>query len=173
MTPDMNVKRTVLFTLLIAALCCTALASCHKKEEEAAQEQTEQQQQIQQSVFLQPSDSLRWLSYLGFSPQDTALAYLMLGTLYLANKYPRQALNYLETASRYDVARPIIYLNIGCAYNDLGDYAKAIEAFQMFVQRDPGSILSQEIFRIVEKYRSLQSNPDTAQMPLAADSTLR
>ena len=172
MTADINVKRTVLFTLLIPGLLCATLASCHKKKEEAAQEQA-QQQQVQQSVFIQPSDSLRWLGYLGFSPQDTALAYLMLGTLYLANKYPEQALNYLEIASRYDIERPIIYLNIGCAYSDMGNYEKATEAFQMFVQRDPGSILSQEIFRIVEKYRSIRSSADTSKMPAGPDITPR
>jgi tetratricopeptide (TPR) repeat protein len=94
---------------------------------------------------------------LGFAPQDTALAYLMMGALYLANDAPEGALYYLNIASQYDPDRPVIYLNLGHTYNKLGDYEKATEAFRTYVQRNPGSILAQEIFRIVEKYQSIQS----------------
>jgi len=147
---------TPIAVLLLAGL---ALSFCSHKTEEAKEEKAEEQVEAQSS-FTQPADSLRWEGYLSFSPQDTALAYIMMGALYIVNKYPEEALHYLSIASTYDIDRPVIYLNMGYAYNLMGDYEKATENFRLFVQRDPGSILSQEIFRIVEKYRSLSSVTD-------------
>ncbi|MBW7995553.1 MAG: hypothetical protein FVQ81_03055 [Candidatus Glassbacteria bacterium] len=146
--------------ILVAALLA-ALAGCGGGEQETA-EDTEQEQlaeEVELSTFIQRTDSLRWLSYLSFSPQDTALAYVMVAALFLSNEYPRAALHYLDRAALYDLDRSVIYLNMGYAYNMLGDFEKAAESFSMFVQRDPGSILSQEIFRIVEKYRAIASQP--------------
>ncbi|HLA40817.1 MAG TPA: hypothetical protein VJ417_12520 [Candidatus Glassbacteria bacterium] len=142
--------------LLVAGL---ALTFCSKGAEEVKEQKAEKQIEAQ-SDFVQPTDSLRWLNYLSFSPQDTALAYIMMGALYLTNKYPEEAIHYFEIASSYDIDRPMIYLNLGYAYNMIGNYEKATESFRLFVQRDPGSILSQEIFRIVEKYRTLSAESD-------------
>ena len=135
--------------LAVIILVCLALTFCQKEKEEQVVEA--------ESLFRTPSDSTRWLGYLSFAPQDTALAYLMMGALYLANDAPEGALYYLNIASQYDPDRPVIYLNLGHTYNKLGDYEKATEAFRTYVQRNPGSILAQEIFRIVEKYQSIQS----------------
>jgi len=146
--------------LAVTTLACLALTFCQKEKEEGEKE-TEKQPVEAESLFRTPSDSTRWLGYLSFAPRDTALAYLMMGALYLANDAPEGALHYLNIASRYDPDRPVIYLNLGHAYNKLGEYEKAAEAFRTYVQRNPGSILSQEIFRIVEKYRSIQSEEKT------------
>ena len=147
--------------LLLSAgvVFCLALTFCAKKSEEQVEEKKERVK-LEESLFLSRIDSLRWLGYLRSSPEDTALAYLMLGALYLANNLPEQALNYLETASRYDPDRASIYLNIGDAYNRMGEYDKATEAFRRYVQRAPGSPLSREIFRIVEKYHSIESEAE-------------
>ena len=149
---------TLIAMLLLAAM---GLASCSKEAEEEMVEEAAQEQQVEEmSLFIQSADSLRWLNYLGFSPQDTALAFIMMGALYLNNKYPEEAIHYYEVASTYDIDRPVIYLDMGYAYNMMGDIDKATESFRLFVQRDPGSILSQEIFRIVEKYRSLSAESE-------------
>ena len=148
----------VLFGML---LLLTILAGCGGSEDEAGQESQSEQLAAEEpaSLYLQLTDSLRWQGYLAFSPADTALAYVMLAALYLSNRYPEAALHYLEVAGTHDLDRPVIYLNIGYAYSMMGDYDKASEAFHMFVQRDPGSILSQEIFRIEEKFRALANQP--------------
>lgn len=145
--------------LAVITLVSLALTFCAKGEKEGEKD-AEQQAVLAESLFLTPSDSTRWLGYLSFVPQDTALAYLMMGTLYLANDAPEGALHYLNIASDYDPDRPVIYLNLGHAYNNLGEYEKATEAFRTYIQRNPGNILSQEIFRIVEKYRSIQSEDE-------------
>ena len=142
--------------LAVIILVCLALTFCQKEKEESEKGKEEQLVEAE-SLFRTPSDSTRWLGYLSFAPQDTALAYLMMGALYLANDAPEGALHYLNIASQYDPDRPVIYLNLGHTYNKLGEYEKATEAFRTYVQRNPGSILSQEIFRIVEKYKSIQS----------------
>jgi tetratricopeptide (TPR) repeat protein len=151
------VKRSFFLWALLAVLTL-ALAGCGGSGEEevketAAGEQVESMEP--ESIYLQRADSLRWRGYLAFAPQDTALAWIMMASLYLANNYPEAALYYLDLASHFDLDRPVIYLNMGYAYNMLGNYEKAAESFHMFVQRDPGSILSQEIFRIVEKYHAI------------------
>ena len=146
--------------LAVIILFCLALTFCQKEKEEGEKEKEEQLVEAE-SLFRTPSDSTRWLGYLSFAPEDTALAYLMMGALYLVNDAPEGALHYLNLASRHDPDRPVIYLNLGHTYNKLGDYEKATEAFRTYVQRNPGSILSQEIFRIVEKYQSIQSQNKT------------
>jgi|GEM_PF-6411213 len=145
--------------LALITLVSLALTFCEEEKKEGEKD-TEQQTVVAESLFLTPSDSTRWLGYLSFAPQDTALAYLMMGALYLANDAPEGALHYLNIASEYDPERPVIYLNLGHAYNNLGEYEKATEAFRTYIQRNPGGILSQEIFRIVEKYRSIQSETE-------------
>ena len=146
--------------LALITLICLALTFCEKEKEEAGEE-TEQPAAAAESLFLAQPDSTRWLAYLSFAPEDTALAYLMMGALYLANDAPEEALHYLDIASGYDPDRPVIYLNLGHAYNKLGEYEKAAEAFRTYAQRNPGGILSQEIFRIVQKYRSIQSENES------------
>lgn len=153
-------KRRIFNILAVITLLCLALTFCQKEKEEGEKEKEEQLVEAE-SLFRTPSDSTRWLGYLSFAPQDTALAYLMMGALYLANDAPEGALYYLNIASQYDPDRPVIYLNLGHTYNKLGDYEKATEAFRTYVQRNPGSILSQEIFRIVEKYQSIQSQNES------------
>jgi len=151
-------KTKILNILTALTLVCLVLTFCGEEEKkEESQPGLEDQPREAESLFITPSDSSRWLGYLSFAPEDTALAYLMMGALYMANDAPEGALHYFNIASEYDPDRSVIYLNLGHAYNDLGDYEKAAEAFQMYVQRNPGSILSQEIFRVVEKYRSIQS----------------
>ena len=146
---------------LAVAVMLAALAGCGGDEQQDEEQAGEGQEQVEEnlSVYLQSADSLRWLNYLSFSPQDTALAWIMMASLYLANEYPEAALHYLVEATRYDLDRPVIYLNMGYAYNMMGDFEKATEAFSMFVQREPSSLLSQEIFRIVEKYRAIENQP--------------
>jgi tetratricopeptide (TPR) repeat protein len=153
--------KRILATAAIALALASIAGGCGAEEKADREEQAEEEALAAEelSVFLQPADSLRWLNFLTFSPQDSALAWVMMASLYLSNEYPRAALHYLQEASRHDLDRPVIYLNMGYAYNMLGDTEKATEAFSMFVQRDPGSILSQEIFRIVEKYRALDNHP--------------
>ena len=153
-------KRRIFNILAVITLLCLALTFCKKEEEQGEKEKEKQVVEVE-SLFRAPSDSTRWLGYLSFAPQDTALAYLMMGALYLANDAPEGALYYLNLASRYDPDRPVIYLNLGHTYNKLGDYEKATEAFRTYVQRNPGGILSQEIFRIVEKYQSIESQNET------------
>ncbi len=153
--------KRVLATTAVALALAAAVAGCGGEDKAGDGESTEEEILAAEelSIYLQSADSLRWLNYLSFSPQDTALAWVMMASLYLSNEYPEAALHYLREASRYDLARPVIYLNMGYAYNMMGDTEQATEAFSMFVQRDPGSILSQEIFRIIEKYRAINNQP--------------
>ena len=152
-------KPRIFNLLVVIAVVSLALTFCEEEKKEGEKD-TEEQSVVAESLFLTPSDSTRWLEYLSFAPQDTALAYLMMGTLYLANDAPEGALHYLNIASEHDPDRPVIYLNLGYTYNNLGEYEKATEAFRTYIQRNPGNILSQEIFRIVEKYRSIQSETE-------------
>ena len=152
-------KPRIFNLLVVIAVVSLALTFCEEEKKEGEKD-TEEQSVVAESLFLTPSDSTRWLEYLSFAPQDTALAYLMMGTLYLANDAPEGALHYLNIACEHDPDRPVIYLNLGYTYNNLGEYEKATEAFRTYIQRNPGSILSQEIFRIVEKYRSIQSETE-------------
>ena len=157
----MNYFAKITIALLLS---CSVFSSCAEEEkEEIVEEEVVEVQVEAQSDFISSADSLRWLRYLSLSPQDTALAFIMMGALYLTNKYPEEALHYLDIASIYDINRPVIYLDMGYAYNMLGDYENATESFRLFVQRDPGSILSQEIFRIVEKYRSITTETDISE----------
>jgi tetratricopeptide (TPR) repeat protein len=114
----------------------------------------------QKSYFSIPEDSLRWQEYLRTSPSDTSRAFLMLGVLYLANDLPRVALAYFQAAQEYDPDRPIIHLNLADTYNRLGDYPKATIAFHEYIVKAPANPLTPEIFRIIEKYRSLESEKD-------------
>lgn len=143
------------------ALALAAAAGCGGEDKSSGGDLGEEEILAEEglSIYLQPADSLRWLNYLSFSPQDTALTWVMMASLYLSNEYPEAALYYLREASRYDLARPVIYLNMGYAYNMMGDSEQAVDAFNMFIQRNPGSILSQEIFRIIEKYRTIENQP--------------
>ena len=156
---------------LIAALLliCLAILSCGKTEGKK-EEESKEQAPAEQSLFLSQADSVRWINYLHYAPQDTALAYLLLGSFYLSSGLPDSALDYLNTAARYDPDRSVIYLNIGDAYNQIAKKAPAAErdsifklaadAFHNFILKSPGSILSQDIFRIVEKYHSLESEKE-------------
>ncbi|HUU27910.1 MAG TPA: tetratricopeptide repeat protein [archaeon] len=140
-------------------LICLAFTFCMKKQEEKPKDE-QAELPVQESLFLSQADSVKWLNYLNTASEDTALAYLLLGELYLANNKPDSALGYFETAVSYNPDRAITYLNIGCAYNGMGEYDKAEEAFHKFIEKAPGSIMSQEIFRIVEKYRSIESETE-------------
>ena len=161
------------FTRLVL-VACLSLTSCEKKEAGTADE-TEEQAPEQRSVFVLRSDSIRWVGHLRANPEDTARAFIMLGVLYLANDYPEYSIRYLELADKYDPGRPIIYLNIGDAYNRIGMrmkeaggqdstmktmFTKAEEAFKWYVQRVPRGRATGEIYRIVEKYRSLESEKE-------------
>ena len=160
------------FTLLALA-ACLSLTSCEKKEAGTIDE-TEEQAPEKRSVFVSRSDSIRWVDHLRANPEDTARAFIMLGVLYLANDYPEYSIRYLELADRYDPGRPITYLNLGDAYNRIGMkmkqagkqdsmeimYTRAEEAFRWYVQRVPRGRATEEIYRIVEKYRSLESEKD-------------
>lgn len=158
---------------LIAAimLLCLAFVSCGKKgKEEKKSEAKGQVGEAQQSLFLSQADSLRWEEYLRTATQDTALAYLLLGAFFLSSGKPDSAIGYLETAVRYNPDRAVSYLNIGDAYNRIGlempvekrdsVFKLAAEAFHAYIQKAPGNILSQEIYRIAEKYRSLESEKE-------------
>jgi tetratricopeptide (TPR) repeat protein len=160
---------------LIAAgfLVFLALVSCGKKKEEKKPQQEAMKQvetALEPSLFLSQEDSLNWEEYLRTANQDTSLAYLLLGSFYISSGRPDSALGYLETAARYNPERAIIYLNIGDAYNRIGQkmpvekrdsvFKLAAEAFHIYIQKAPGNILSQEIYRIAEKYRSLESEKE-------------
>ncbi|MBN2290626.1 MAG: hypothetical protein JXQ83_14925 [Candidatus Glassbacteria bacterium] len=162
-------KKITLFLLLAGLL----QAAC-RKEEAGPAEVSPEQEQKRQSVFLTREDSLRWIGHLRSNPEDTARAFIMLGVLYLANDYPEVTVRYLELADDYDPGRPVTYLNLGDAYNRIGMKlgeagkkdsmeimcAKAAEAFKWYVQRVPRSAVTEEIYRIVEKYRSMESEKD-------------
>ena len=161
------VKTECTLLILVAGLL---LAGCGKKDADSSGE-SEEQAPEQQSVFIFKEDSIRWVSHLRANPEDTAQAYIMLGVLYLANDYPEITIRYLTMAERYDPGRAITYLNLGDAYNRIGIrmksegkkdsmeimYKKAEEAFKWYVQRAPRGEVAEEIFRIVEKYKSIES----------------
>ncbi len=152
--------KRLLATAAVVLVLAFAAAGCEGEDKAGQDKLSEEKLAAEElSIYLQPADSLRWFNYLSFSSRDTALAWVMMASLYLSNEYPQAALHYLDEASRYDLDRPVIYLNMGYAFNMMGDTEQASEAFRMFVQRDPGSILSQEIFRIVEKYRAINNQP--------------
>lgn len=109
------------------------------------------------SDFRVPGDSLRWLGYLTASPHDTTRAWLMLGVLYLANDHPETSLEYLRRAERRDATRAVVHLNLATAHSRMHNYDLAAESFREFLKRDPQSQLAPEIFRIIQKYRSIES----------------
>jgi len=168
----MNTFLSKQFTRLALA-ACLSLTSCEKKEAGTAGK-AEEQAPEQRSVFVLKSDSIRWIDHLRTNPADTARAFIMLGVLYLANDYPEYSIRYLELADKYDPGRPITYLNLGDAYNRIGMrmkeagnqdsmeimYKKAEEAFKWYVQRVPRGRATEEIYRIVEKYRSMESEKE-------------
>ena len=158
---------------LPALVAVLLLAGCGKKDDQTGGD-TEKQMQVTQSVFVSQEDSIRWINHLRANPEDTALAFIMLGTLYLANDYPEITIRYLNMAEKYDPGRAITYLNLGDAYNRMGMrmetegekdsmeimYLKAAEAFRWYVQRTPKSPVTEEIYRIAEKYRSMESEKE-------------
>jgi tetratricopeptide (TPR) repeat protein len=158
---------------LAALFSVMLLVSCEKKDEVTVQD-SEAEVHESRSIFVSKEDSVRWIRQLRGNPEDTALAYIMLGVLYLANDYPEISIKYLNLAERYDPGRPTAYLNLGNAYNRIGMrmkaagkqdsmqimYTKAAEAFKWYVQRVPGSAVTEEIARIVEKYRSMESEKE-------------
>jgi predicted Zn-dependent protease len=149
----LRVSYCIIFPVALAIL---AAAACKGKEEKKAPEVKEAVFE-QSSFFRVPEDSTRWVEYLSPAPQDTARAWMMLGVLYLANNHAEVALNYFNEALHWDPGRPVLQLNLADAYNRLGQREKAIEAFKAFLRYDPASQFGPEIFRIVEKYHSLES----------------
>lgn len=163
-------------TVLAALVSVVLLTGCEKKDEDVA-EDTEAEVHESRSIFVSKEDSIRWISQVRGNPEDTARAYIMLGVLYLANDYPEISIRYLNLADKYEPGRPITYLNLGDAYNKIGMrmkaagkqdsmeimYKKAAEAFKWYVQRVPRSAVTEEIARIVEKYRSMESEKDIPQ----------
>lgn len=139
-----------------AVLAILAVAGCKSKEEKKTPEVVEAVIE-QSSLFRVPEDSVRWLEYLAPAPQDTARAWMMLGVLYLANNHAEAALNYFNEALYWAPSRPVLQLNLADAYNRLGQREKAIEAFKTYLRYDPASQFGPEIFRIVEKYHSIES----------------
>lgn len=164
------IKKEFTLLILVAGLLLTG---CEKEGADSA-EDSETQAPEQQSVFLSKEDSIRWVRHLRANPEDTAQAYIMLGALYLANDYPEITVRYLNMAEKYDPGRAITYLNLGDAYNRIGlrmkregkkdsmeiMCGKAAEAFKWYAQRAPRGEVTEEIFRIVEKYRSMESEKE-------------
>ncbi|MFC1613947.1 tetratricopeptide repeat protein [Gemmatimonadota bacterium] len=159
---------------LAALFSVMLLVSCEKKDDDMVEDSEGEVQVSRSSIFVSREDSIRWISQLRGNPEDTAQAYIMLGVLYLANGYPEISIRYLNLADRYEPGRPITYLNLGDAYNRIGMsmkaagkqdsmdimYKKAAEAFKWYVQRVPRSTVTEEIARIVEKYRSMESEKE-------------
>ena len=159
---------------LPALVAVLLLTGCGKKDVQTGGD-TKKQMQVKQSVFVSQEDSIRWINHLRADPADTALAFIMLGVLYLANDYPETTVRYLNMAEKYDAGRAITYLNLGDAYNRIGMRMEregkkdsmqvmqemAAEAFRWYVQRTPRGMVTEEIYRIVEKYRSMDSEKET------------
>jgi predicted Zn-dependent protease len=153
----MNLPARKKYFALAAALALFVAASgCAKKEKPAAPEVQEVRLE-EISLFQAPGDSSRWLAYLAPALQDTARAWLLLGVLYLANDKPETALVYFNLAEKSDPGRPVVQLNIGDAYNRMRQFDKATEAFREYLHRKPQSQFAPEIFRIIQKYRSIES----------------
>jgi len=149
----MRLRTTTLILLLLAALSSGA-CNRFKKDKPA---EVKEVVLARKSLFRVPADSTRWVDYLAEAPQDTARAWLMLGALYLANDHAAVAMDYLDQALAIDPGRPVIQLNLADAYNRLGEHEKAVDAFRMYLNFEPESPFGPEIFRIVEKYRSIES----------------
>ncbi len=130
-----------------------ALGSCARPEEAAQEVAVEQAE----SRYLSPQDSLRWLGHLKGASQDTTLAWLLLGARYLEAGYPDSAGRYFEEALARDPDRGVTRLNLGVAHARAGRYDEARDAFRRFVEKDPGGVLTQEIFRIIDKFDSMDS----------------
>ena len=160
------------FTLIMLA-AGFLVAGC-QKEEVKSTTNSQREIAISRSKFRSSEDSIRWRDHLKASPEDTARAYIMLGILYLKNDYPEVTIRYLELADRYDPGRAITYLNLGHAYNRIGMrmksqgkedsmevmFTRAAESFKWYVQRVPSGEVTEEIYRIVEKYRSMKSEKE-------------
>jgi tetratricopeptide (TPR) repeat protein len=114
---------------------------------------------LTRSEYINVRDSVQWLRFVAQSPDDTTLAYIMMGAVYLKNEMPKQALWYFEIARRLEPMRPIVRLNLASAFNMLEHYDSAEVQLREFADLDPHNPLDEEAFRIVEKYRSLRSEP--------------
>ena len=148
--------RMTFFSLLLLLAGLLFSSGCLKKVQDTEAEIKEALLE-QRSDFLTPHDSLRWLGHLSAAPQDTARAWLMLGVLYLANDQPQPALEYFRLAEKQDPTRPVVQLNMADAYNRMRQYDLATERFHEFLNRNPESQFAPEIFRIIQKYRSIES----------------
>ncbi|MEA2062530.1 MAG: hypothetical protein U9P14_02425 [Gemmatimonadota bacterium] len=155
---------------LLALVASVLLAGCKGKDTGQSGE-IQEQEQLAKSIYAQPGDSLRWVEYLRKDPSDTARAYIMMAALYLTNHHPRPAVDYLYRAMKYNPDRPNLYLNLGYAYNELGRAAmldstrmamfdSASTSFNWYVQRAPQGMVTKEVYRIVEKYRSIKSESE-------------
>ena len=151
-------RPNLLKSLLIfgTAICLASASGCNKKEDSEEAKVEEARLELR-SDFLASGDSLRWIGFMEGAPQDTARAWLMLGVLYLSNNRPQIAIEYFKLSEKYDPERSITQLNMADAYNRMRQYDLATERFKAFLQRNPQSQLSPEIFRIIQKYRSIES----------------
>ncbi|MCE5270898.1 tetratricopeptide repeat protein [bacterium] len=148
--------RATTWILLALTLAVLSSGACNRVKTEQPAEVKEVVMALQ-SQFRVPADSVRWVGYLTETPQDTARAWLMLGALYLANEHTAVALDYLNRALAIDPGRPVLQLNLADAYNRLGEREKAVDALRLYMRFNPDSPFGPEIFRIVEKYRSIES----------------
>ena len=86
-------------------------------------------------------------------PDDPA-AMMAIANCYSELKRPRWSAYYLEKVVRQEGAKPGILYNLGNAYFDLGDYAKAIETFRAASRSNGGS---RELRRMIGKNLSIAS----------------
>lgn len=73
---------------------------------------------------------------LQVSPEDEAAAYNV-GEIFFSNQKIDEAIQYFELAIRIKSAWPKPYYRLGLAYLNKGDYPKALEYLNKFVELDP------------------------------------
>lgn len=73
---------------------------------------------------------------LTISPEDEAAAYNV-GEIFFSNQKIDEAIQYFELAIRIKSAWPKPYYRLGLAYLNKGDYPKALEYLNKFVELDP------------------------------------
>ncbi len=75
---------------------------------------------------------------LEISPQDEAAAYNV-GEIFFSNQKVDEAVRYFELAAQIKPGWSKPHLRLGYVYLNKGDMAKALEAFNKFIQLDPES----------------------------------
>ncbi|MGB7295456.1 MAG: tetratricopeptide repeat protein, partial [Candidatus Aminicenantales bacterium] len=110
-------------------------------------------------VFLRRGDFDSAQKYLAqavdISPHDEAAAYNV-GELLFSNQQVDEAITYFELATQINKDWPKPYLKLGYVYLNKGDFAKALENFNIFLTLDPENPEAAQVKTIIETIEKMK-----------------